>query len=65
MLSYSIARLLWAAVTLVLVVTVVFVIFFVVPEGGGRRAPRGISPVAVLLAAAEPVFPRCGPSSGG
>ena len=50
MLSYVIARLLWAAITLVLVVTVVFVIFFVLPGGGGRREPRGISPVAVLLA---------------
>lgn len=50
MLSYIIARLLWAAVTLALVVTLVFAIFFVVPGGGGRRNPRGISPVAVLLA---------------
>lgn len=50
MLSYVITRLLWAAITLVLVVTVVFVIFFVVPGGGGQREPRGIGPVAVLLA---------------
>ncbi len=58
MIPYVIARLLWAAITLVLVVTLVFVIFFVVPGGGGRREFRGVSPVAVLLAGRRAQIPE-------
>jgi peptide/nickel transport system permease protein len=57
-IPYVIARLLWAAITLVLVVTLVFVIFFVVPGGGGRREFRGVSPVAVLLAGRRAQIPE-------
>lgn len=47
---YLLKRLMWAAITVFLVVTVVFCIFFVLPGGSGRRPRGGFSPVAVLLA---------------
>jgi peptide/nickel transport system permease protein len=47
---YLVRRLAWALLTVLFVVTIVFFIFFILPGGGAKEGPAGVSPVAVLLA---------------
>lgn len=54
MFQYFIRRVLWAALMLLLVISVVFAIFFLLPGGAGRKGPEGVSPVAVAFAGKQP-----------
>src|SRR5918998_192693 len=54
MLQYVIRRLLWAVLSLVLVIATVFVIFFILPGGAGGTSASGERTVAIMFAGKNP-----------
>ncbi|MFN2488952.1 MAG: ABC transporter permease [Actinomycetota bacterium] len=54
MMQYIARRLMWAVVSLVLVIAVVFVIFFVLPGGAGGKSASGSRTVAIMFAGKNP-----------
>jgi peptide/nickel transport system permease protein len=53
-LQYVIRRLMWAVISLVLVIATVFVIFFVLPGGAGGKSAGGSRTVAIMFAGKNP-----------
>ena len=54
MLQYIIRRLMWAVISLVLVIATVFVIFFILPGGAGTESASGQRTVAIMFAGKNP-----------
>ena len=54
MLQYIVRRMIWAVISLVLVIATVFVIFFILPGGAGGESASGERTVAIMFAGKNP-----------